>query len=54
MDKLTKTDHFITVHTTYSVQKYAELYMDQIVHFHGIPKIIISDRGTEFVAHFWE
>jgi hypothetical protein len=41
---LTKTAHFITVHTTYSVQDYAELYVDQIVCLHGIPKTIVSDR----------
>jgi transposase InsO family protein len=28
--------------------------MDQIVRLHGIPKTIIFDRGTHFVAHFWE
>jgi hypothetical protein len=54
VDRLTKTAHFIAVHTTYSVHQYAELYMDQIVHLHGIPKTIISDRGTQFVARFWE
>jgi transposase InsO family protein len=54
VDRLTKTAHFIAVHTTYSLQQYAELYMDQIVRLHGIPKTIISDRGTQFVARFWE
>jgi hypothetical protein len=54
VDKLTKTTHFVAVHTTYSVQQYAELYMDQIVRLHGISKTIISDRGTQFVARFWE
>jgi hypothetical protein len=54
VDRLTKTAHFITVHTTYSVQQYAQIYMDQIVLLHGIPKTIIFDRGTKFVAHFWE
>jgi hypothetical protein len=43
VDRLTKTAHFITVHTTYSVQYYAELYIDQIVRLHGIPKTIVSD-----------
>jgi hypothetical protein len=52
VDRLTKTAHFIVVHTTYLVQQYAELYMDQIVHFLGILKTIISDRGTQFVARF--
>jgi hypothetical protein len=51
---LTKTAHFIAVHTTYSIQDYAELYINQIVRLHGIPKTIVSDRGTQFVACFWE
>jgi hypothetical protein len=54
VDRLTKTTHFIAVHTTYSVQQYVELYMDQIVRLHGIPKTIISDRGTQFIARFWQ
>jgi hypothetical protein len=54
VDRLTKTAHFIADHTTYSVQQYAEIYMDQIVRLHGISKTIISDRGTQFVARFWE
>jgi hypothetical protein len=28
--------------------------MDHIVRLHGIPKTIIFDRGTQFVARFWE
>jgi hypothetical protein len=44
MDRLTKTTHFIAVHTTYSVQQYAELYMDQIVHLHGIPKTTLIEE----------
>jgi IS30 family transposase len=54
VDRLTKTAHIIAMHTTYSVHQYAELYMDHIVRLHGIPKTIIFDRGTQFVAHFWE
>jgi transposase InsO family protein len=54
VDRLTKTAHFIPVHTTYVAKKYAEIYLDQIVRLHGIPKTIISDRGTQFVSRFWE
>jgi IS30 family transposase len=54
VDRLTNTAHFIAVHTTYSVQQYTEIYMEQIFRLHGIPKTIISDRGTQFVACFWE
>jgi hypothetical protein len=42
------------VHTTYIAKKYAEIYLDQIVRFHGVPKTIISDCGAQFVARFWE
>jgi hypothetical protein len=54
VDRLTKTAHFIPVHTTYTARKYAEIYLDQIVCLHGIPKTIISDRGAQFVTRFWE
>jgi transposase InsO family protein len=46
--------HFIPVHTTFTAKKYAEIYLDRIVFFHGVPKMIISDRGARFLAHFWE
>jgi hypothetical protein len=54
VDRLIKTAHFLPVHTTYNVKKYAEIYLDQIVRLHGIPKTIISDRGAQFIARFRE
>ena len=54
IDRLTKTAHFIPVNTTYSTKRYAENYLDQIVCLHGVPKTIISDRGAQFIACFWE
>jgi transposase InsO family protein len=54
VDRLTKTAYFLPVHTTYNAKKYAEIYLDQIVHFHGVPKMIISDHGAQFIARFWE
>jgi hypothetical protein len=54
VDRLTKTAHFLPIHTTHKAEKYAEIYIDQIVHLHGIPKTIMSDRGALFVARFWE
>jgi hypothetical protein len=52
VDRLTKVAHFIPVNTTYNSAVLAELYMSQIVCLHGIPKKIISDRGTQFTSHF--
>jgi len=54
VDRLTKSAHFLPVHTTYNAKKYAEIYLDRIVCLHGIPKTIISDHGAQFVARFWE
>jgi hypothetical protein len=53
VDRLTKTSHFLPVHTTHKTEKYAEIYVDQNVRLHGIPKTIVSDRGALFVARFW-
>jgi hypothetical protein len=49
-----KMAQFIPVRTVYTTKKYAEIYLDRIVCSHGVPKIIISDRGAQFVTHFWE
>jgi hypothetical protein len=54
VDRLTKTTHFLHVHTTHKAEKYAEIYIDQIVRLHGIPRTIVSDRGALFEARFWE
>lgn len=54
MDQLTKVAHFLPVHTTNKAQKYAKLYIDRIVCLHGLPRTIVSDRGAQFVARFWE
>ena len=53
VDRLTKSAHFIPVNTSYLAGKYAELYVSQIVRLHGIPRSIISDRGPQFIAHFF-
>jgi hypothetical protein len=52
VDRLTKVAHFIPVKTTYSGPQLAELYMSRIVCLHGVPKKIVSDRGTQFTSRF--
>jgi IS30 family transposase len=54
VDRLTKSAHFIPVKTNYSSAVLAELYMSRIVCLHGVPKKIVSDRGTQFTSHFWQ
>jgi transposase InsO family protein len=54
VDQLTKVAHFIPIKTTYSGPQLAELYMSGIVCLKGVPKKIVSDRGTQFTSRFWE
>jgi transposase InsO family protein len=54
VNRLTKVAHFIPVKTTYSGPQLTKLYMLRIVCLHGVPKKIVSDRGTQFTSKFWE
>jgi hypothetical protein len=54
VDRLSKSAHFIPVNTKYRVEKYAEIYIAHVLCLHGVPKTIISNRGSQFVAHLWE
>ena len=53
VDRLTKVAHFVPVKTTNTSAKLAEIYMKRIVCLHGVPKSMVSDRGTQFTSHFW-
>jgi hypothetical protein len=54
VDRLSKSTHFIPVNTNFMVQRYAEIYIARVLCLHGVLKPIISDRGSQFVARFWE
>jgi hypothetical protein len=54
IDRLSKVAHFIPVKTTYKGAKLVKLYIARIVCLHGVPKKIVSDRGTQFTSRFWE
>jgi hypothetical protein len=54
VDRLSKSTHFIPVTTKYRVERYVEIYVARVLCLHGVPKTIISDRGSQFVARFWE
>ena len=53
VDRLTKSAHFIPVKTKYNGAQLADIYMSKIVCLHGVPKKIVSDRGTQFTSKFW-
>jgi hypothetical protein len=46
IDRLSKSTHFIPVHTNYNVHKYAGIYIARVLCLHGVLKMIISDQGS--------
>ena len=54
MDKLTKSDHFLSVRLDYSMDCLAELYVSEIVRLYGIPLSIVFDRDPWFTSRFYK
>jgi hypothetical protein len=54
VDRLSKSAHFISVHTHYDARRYVEIYKACMLCMHGALKMIMSDRGLQFVTRFWE
>jgi hypothetical protein len=54
VDCLTKVAYLISVKTTYSGAKLVEIYMSRMMCLLGVPKKIVSDRGSEFTSKFWK
>ena len=52
VDRLTKLSHFIPVRIDYSMDRLAELYVDDIVLLHGVSLLILSDRDSRFTSRF--
>ena len=52
VDRLTKSAHFIPVRIDYSMDRLAELYVDEIVRLHGVPLSIVLDRDPRFTSRF--
>ena len=53
VDRLMKSAHFLPVNVEDSLEKLAQLYVDEIVRLHGVPVSIVSDRDPRFTSRFW-
>ena len=52
VDRFTKKSFFLLMNSTITSKGLATLYRDRVFVEHGIPKKIISDRGSQFVSKF--
>ena len=53
VDHMTKQGLFIPTHDTITSQQLAQLFILHVFSKHSIPSHITSDRGPEFVSHFF-
>ena len=54
IDRLTKMVHLAPTTTTVTAAQTADLFIWNVVRFHGMPKDTITDRGTQFAGTFWK
>ena len=52
--RLTKSNHFIPIKTTYTLDRLTELYVQEIVRLHGVTQLIVSNRDNHFILNFWK
>jgi hypothetical protein len=52
-DTLKKSAHFIVMCMMYQAPNIVIFFVSEIGRLHGIPKRIISDRGSMFNRRFW-
>jgi len=51
VDRITKSTHFLPIQNTFSMDQYAQLYIEEIIRL-GSPVSIISDRDPKFNSTF--
>jgi hypothetical protein len=53
VDRLSKQAIFIPTHDTITSMQLAQLFVLHVFSKHGVPSHVTSDRGMEFVSHFF-
>ena len=53
VDRLMKSAHFLPVNVEDSLEKLAQLYVNEIVRLHGVQVSIVSNRDPRFTTKFW-
>ncbi len=53
VDRLTQMVHYVPVKVTIDAPGLAEVIIDVVVHHHGVPESIVTNRGSLFSSKFW-
>ena len=54
IDRLTKMSYFIPCKKDLDTRQFATLFLKEIIRLHGIPRNIITDRGSLFTSELWK
>ena len=54
INHFTKMCHLVPCLKTTDATEFVHLFLNNVIHLHGIPDSIISDRGSIFTSHFWK
>ncbi|KAI2644866.1 Transposon Ty3-I Gag-Pol polyprotein [Labeo rohita] len=54
VDRFSKAVHLVALTGLPSAKTTVELILEHVVRLHGFPKDIVSDRGPQFTAKFWQ
>ena len=53
VDRLTKYAHFCAMRSPYTTASIAQVFIENIVKLHEMPRSIVSDRDRIFTSKFW-
>ena len=53
MDRNMKMVHYVPVRKTIGAEELADVFLQEIHCLHGMPDLIVTDRGSVFTSHFW-
>ena len=53
VDRLTKLTYFLAIRSTFSLERFFRLYINEIVKLHRVLLSIVSDQDPRFTSRFW-